>query len=308
MSTELEERLRGAMERFTGDVRVPPGLAVRAYRHQQKRRATTRVVTAAGTAAVLAAGGVAVAGVTGAFGTAGLHQATSTAYVVSHVEHALAAPRQASLLQFTRTTFPAGTAVQPDGVASMNVASRPGSPWQARYLENRRYHGRSRVSAFTAGGQRVFDLGVTLRDGSLTSVTVAYGSQAWWRAGISGLPARPGSGPGVSCGPQIRMRVGTGWPDFIRTQLKCGEFTVAGRQRVDGVNAIKITSKQGLDTFWVSPRSYLPVRLITSLGGVRQQSDFRWLAPAPASLAQLKVTVPAGFKQVAPPWQKAKTS
>ena len=103
------------------------------------------------------------------------------------------------------------------------------------------------------------------------------------------------------------MRVGTGWPDFIRTQLKCGEFTVAGRQQVDGVNAIKITSKQGLDTFWVSPRSYLPVRLITRLGGVRQQSDFQWLAPTPANLAQLKVTVPAGFKQVAPPWQKAKT-
>ena len=52
MSTDIEQELRGAMERFTGDVRVPPGLAVKAYRHQQKRRVTTRAVAAAGTAAV----------------------------------------------------------------------------------------------------------------------------------------------------------------------------------------------------------------------------------------------------------------
>ena len=57
MSTDLEQQLHGAMERFTGDVRVPPGLALKAYRHQQKRRVTTRVVAAAGTAAVVAAGG-----------------------------------------------------------------------------------------------------------------------------------------------------------------------------------------------------------------------------------------------------------
>jgi hypothetical protein len=47
MSTELEQQLRAAMERFTDDVRVPPRLAVKAYRHQQKRRMTTRAVAAA---------------------------------------------------------------------------------------------------------------------------------------------------------------------------------------------------------------------------------------------------------------------
>jgi hypothetical protein len=58
---------------------------------------------------------------------------------------------------------------------------------------------------------------------------------------------------------------------------------------------------------WVSPRSYLPVRLITSLGGVRQQSDFQWLAPTPARLAQLKVTAPAGFRPAQPPLQQARS-
>ena len=307
MSTDIEQELRGAMERFTGGVRIPPGLAGQAYRHQQKRRVTTRAVAAAGTAAVLAAGGVAVAGAAGAFGSASpsAAQATYTAYVVGHVEHALAAPSQAGRVQSVRTTFPAGTAVQPTGVASMQVSSRPGSPWQAGSLQDLRYHGRGLVSAFTASGQRVFDLGTTLSASSLTSTTVDYLNRTWWPAEISGLPPRPGPGPAASCGPQIQMRVGTGWAQFIQIQLKCGEFTVAGRQQVDGVNAIKIVSKQGTDTFWVSPKSYLPVRLITSLGGVRQQSDFRWLAPTPANLAPLKVTVPAGFKQVPPPWQQA---
>ena len=47
MSMDIEQELHGAMERFTRDVRVPPGLAVKAYRHQQKRRVTTRAVAAA---------------------------------------------------------------------------------------------------------------------------------------------------------------------------------------------------------------------------------------------------------------------
>ena len=68
MSMDIEQELHGAMKRFTDDVRVPPGLAVKAYRHQQKRRVTTRAVTAAGTAAVEA---VAIAGATGAFSSAG---------------------------------------------------------------------------------------------------------------------------------------------------------------------------------------------------------------------------------------------
>ena len=109
MSTDIEQDLRGAMERFTRDVRVPPGLAVKAYRHQQKRRVTTRAVAAAGTVTAAAATAVAVAGATGAFGSAGPSpaQATYTAYVVSHVQHALAASRVANLVEADRTVFPA---------------------------------------------------------------------------------------------------------------------------------------------------------------------------------------------------------
>jgi uncharacterized membrane protein len=76
---------------------------------------------------------------------------------------------------------------------------------------------------------------------------------------------------------------------------------VAGRQLIDGIDAIKITGNNGLDTLWVSPSTYLPVRVMLSLRKVQVQTDFSWLAPTPANLAQLNVAVPAGFRQVAPP-------
>jgi hypothetical protein len=32
-----------------------------------------------------------------------------------------------------------------------------------------------------------------------------------------------------------------------------------------------------------------------------QQTDFRWLKPSAATLARLKLTIPAGFRHVTPP-------
>jgi hypothetical protein len=52
---------------------------------------------------------------------------------------------------------------------------------------------------------------------------------------------------------------------------KCGAFTVAGRQWVDGVDAIKLaghTTGPG-SAIWVNPGSYLPVRLVTHLREVQ---------------------------------------
>ena len=47
MSTELEQMLRGGMERFTRDVRLSQGLALKAERHRQKRRMTARAAAIA---------------------------------------------------------------------------------------------------------------------------------------------------------------------------------------------------------------------------------------------------------------------
>jgi hypothetical protein len=310
MSTELEHLLRGGMERFTDDARVPEGLALKAYRHRQKRRTTVRVVTAAGTATVLTTGALTAAGVAGAFGSASGHQVQSTqvtadAYVVTRVEQALGQPDLNNVLGETRTVYEPGTSVQPLGPGGVRVSANPGvsSPWSAAYELRWTYHGTLKMSTFTATGQRVFDLGVSVDNGTPHSVAVIYRNSTWWRETPTRRSAGRAGPPPSSCGPDVELGAGpgNGWPTFIRGELICGEYTVAGHQLIDGINAVKITGNKGLDTLWVSPSTYLPVRAILGLGGERLQTDFSWLAPTPANLAQLKVTVPAGFRQVPAP-------
>ncbi len=85
------------------------------------------------------------------------------------------------------------------------------------------------------------------------------------------------------------------WRQIIQAGLKCGMFTVAGRQWVDGVDAIKLTGHKPAagTTIWVDPSSYLPVRLTgrvqLNTGGNEKQDatltiDFRWLPPTRANL------------------------
>ena len=106
------------------------------------------------------------------------------------------------------------------------------------------------------------------------------------------------------------------WRQIIQAGLKCGMFTVAGRQWVDGVDAIKLTGRKVLAgvTIWVALRSYLPVRLTFPFYLVRWTGsraarcppstlriDFRWLPPTSANLAKLTALIPPGFREVADP-------
>jgi hypothetical protein len=80
---------------------------------------------------------------------------------------------------------------------------------------------------------------------------------------------------------------------------------MAGRQRVNGAEAIKLTSGPAspiAEAVWVSPGSYLPVRVVTRtvLGTrvVRQTAGIAWLAPTSRNLAKLTVPIPGGFRHV----------
>jgi hypothetical protein len=297
MNTELEQRLRADMEQATQGVHVPPGLALKAYRHQQKRTMTTRAAIA-GAAAVLVAGALTAAGVTGAFGRpAGGPQVKTTTYVISRVERALSAPGMTNVIAYTRTDYPAGITLHatPGG---LNASGGPGgnSSQQGDYeLLWANLH-TTKLSAFTATGHRVFDERIAVGNGSLTTTVVNYASHTWWTT----QSARPATGPGsASCMPGGGIRLSGGynaWPDFIRAQLACGAYTVAGKQAVGGVDALKITASSGHLTLWVNASTYLPMRLED--GGL--QTDFQWLPPTPANLAMLNMTVPAGIHQVSP--------
>ena len=197
MSTELEQRLRGAMEQFTGDVRVPPGLAVKAYRHRQKRRVTP----GRGRRRDGDRGG---RGGGHSRGCGGLRlsrhppvQAAYTAYVVA-ARRARPGRTRASAAWSRRTH-----------VCRRAGPLHPVAPWAGsraappQLTVGGRLHAdagsitaRSRMSAVTAGGQRVFDLGTTLHSGSLSGITVDLPQRDLVAAEPPRGPARTRGGAG----------------------------------------------------------------------------------------------------------------
>jgi len=295
MNMDLEDQLHLDMERATRDIHVPRGLARKADRHRRKRQKTLRMATAA-TATALA-GGVAIAGVTGAFGSAPASpNARLTAYVVSHVRSALAPARVDDMVGSVRTTYPPGTTLGPvpGGLSGMGGASR----WRVGYdvVWADQGTGTSKFAGYTSGGQLVFDAKLTRANGAATETAVIYGNSTWWTATVP-MPATP---PWVGCirGDAVYLKPGPdgGWPGFIRSQLACGAYTVGGHQVIGGVDTIKLTGGPW-STLWVDPASYLPVQV--NIGP--QHMTFQWLPATPANLAHLNVSVPAGFQQVQPP-------
>jgi hypothetical protein len=258
------------------------------------------LVIATGSAVAAAVAALLAVGLSNLPGTRGTGAQIETAAFVTRVEHALSKSGQRNVVGYARTVYPPGYRVQLVASGGLRVFPnyRASSPWSVGYLVRWSYQGTLKVSAFTAAGHRIFDLGITAVHGTLTSTGVSYRSGTWWRGAAGPAPAGNGPAP-AQCGPDVQLGAG-GWPAFIRHALGCGEYTPDGRQLVDGIDAIKLTGK-GLGALWVNPATYLPVRALFTFGSEQIQTDFRWLSPTPANLAQLSAPVPAGFRQVPPP-------
>jgi len=217
---------------------------------------------------------------------AGGEQQAQSAAFVTHIENALAATDQADLVEYTRTVYPPGDSA----VSGSTVA------WA--------FQGRLRITTFDADGRQVSDESVAPPMGGATQqVGVNYHDRTWWRATFE-LNSReqsvvPGCPP-MMPGPGIIVDPG-GWPVFIGETLNCGALRMDGRQRVGGIDAIKLVFRDGSPALWIDPATYLPVRAAFSIHGERGYVDFRWLSPTSANLAQLTVTIPPDFRQVSPP-------
>ena len=335
MTTELEQALREGMERFTHGMRVPEGLARRADRHRQRRRRTARVLAAAGTAAIVTAAGAVLAGVTSAPGQGAPPRIQTSAYVVSRVEHALAAAaRGCAHVMYDRTSFsqvPYYTGPIPGGwdwsLVPARSLTRAGATtgWESchSYVQ----------TAWSATGQPIFTeqitrtaiLGTAQAVPAGATVAVIYGPRAWWRTGLTVAKAFV---------PMRNRVVSSQWGHIlplmtfgsiggIRDQVTHHYLRIAGRQRIDGVETFKLVyadpaSASDGGVFWVNASTYLPVRWQSpvkaptsnlslyasepTLGMVT--TDFRLLPATPANSARLHVTVPAGFRQVPPPWNR----
>lgn len=305
MATELEDRLRADMTRFTAGMHVPRGMAQQAYTRHRRHRARLRVLTAAAAAVVLVAGGLAGAEAAGAFGSAPAAPAATpattklAAYVVQHVENALAPARVDNVIGYTRMVYPPGFALEPSpgGIGGPRGPASDQAGWSVGSTMRWQYRSAVELSAYSPAGQRVFDFGLSYSGAGATATAVLYGSRTWWTAPAESSP--PSAGSGCTGGNSIRLSTGpgNGWPALIRSQLACGAFSVVGHQEVDGIDAIRIAGPVPGFTLWVNPGTYLPVQM--TVGPV--SISFGWLAPTAANLALLHLSVPAGFLQVPPP-------
>ncbi|HEY2638879.1 MAG TPA: hypothetical protein VGI66_03220, partial [Streptosporangiaceae bacterium] len=285
MNTDVEDLLREGMERFTADLRAPAGLT-RLVTRRHRRRLVLRSMTAG--VAALAAGAVALAvAVVPVAGHDGINgPAVDAAYVVKHVTSALSAAEPGEIAQMTVTT--SGPAL-PGGTAAVTTAEEwsNGDQW--------------RLVTFSSAGHPVYDEGFSTASGY---TLVSYPARTWARQPGLGRPAMPslgslsgrrGCGPAVGAFP-LPFRLGlpgtsssasslpTTVATALRTAVSCGTLAVAGRQRVDGIEAIELTSRPGSlisETIWVSPDTYLPVRVVVrSAPGtpvLQQTADFTWL-------------------------------
>jgi len=120
-----------------------------------------------------------------------------------------------------------------------------------------------------------------------------------------GLPLEPGIAGLLAAGLFSASSPPATVARALHTAIACGTLTEDGRQNVDGIEAIKLTSRAGSpisETIWVDPGTYLPVRVvIRSAGGfpvTQQTADITWLPPTAQNLAKLTVPVPAGFRRV----------
>ena len=267
------------------------------------RRLAVRCVAAA-TAAAMAAGATVALRAIGApepghDGTDGPDGRAS--YVVKRVSSALGAAEAAEIAQMTVTTY--GSA-QPSGMTATTTSTEWSHGDQWRSVTN------------SPAGHPVYD------EGSSTAsryTLVSNLTRTWARQAGLGRPAVPVSGPG-SCEPVVAalpLLFQPGLPGSgldasspltvagdLRAAVSCGTLAVAGRQRVDGIEAIQLRSRPDSlisETIWISQGTYLPVRVVIRPAPAKPEflmADVTWLPLTAQNLAKLAVPIPAGFRHV----------
>jgi hypothetical protein len=314
MNSDVENMLHEGMERFTRDLRAPAGLTRRVV---QRRRRRLALRSAAGVAAALTAGAVAVAAVEV---PSALHSgADATAYVVKRVDSALNAAEPGEIAQMTVTT---------------RSAPLNGGTTTTTNAEEWSYGDQWRSVVTSQAGRPVYDQGSSTSSTSVTVYTlVSYLARTWGRQHELGPPGIGTTGP-RGCGlgaagtlqflfqPGLAQLLGfhtsgsslaATVPRALRAAISCGSLKVAGRQQVDGVDAIELTSSPdspASETIWVSPGTYLPLRVVVRSDGPHHglilnnqvvllaTADITWLPPTSQNLARLTVPIPAGFRHV----------
>jgi len=315
MNQDFDELVRDSMTRFTDGIEMPPGLVTNARRQRHLRK--TRLAWLASGAAVTAAAAVTIGTVaTGtAAGPAGPHrpgdrgrQVQTTAMVITHVERALAAAATGKPVTYTRQVNHGIKLflVTPHG-RPVRVHGSVMSTWSRGPLQ--------RLVISTPGGKLALSTVTDNSGGKSVQTIVSFQQRVWWRATYDRPPRTK---PSTGCQVGNVNRTPSQWANEVRKLLSCGA-AVAGRQRVDGVETIRLKLSSSYrhacagasdggrchpqsvgwsGVLWANAKTYLPVRLKSHGRKFSFQIDFRWLAPTSANLAELHQRIPSGFRHV----------
>jgi hypothetical protein len=288
--SDIEDLVREGLDRLTEGANAPPGIAARVIRHRRRQRATVRATMVSGVAAV-AAVAVLLATGTGGSGTSGsATQMQTTAYVLSHVAKALSAPNVNSMI--LEVSAPAQVEKPPHGPSFVIPGAITWTYRQQSRSEMKGLHGSV----------------TTIEGGNANTETIVQPTSSIWtwvRTITQNLPD-----PGLARNGCTQTNtgqydsIGFSLPWWLRATVNCGGLAVAGDVRIDGQNTIKLITTRRMagpldGIMYVSPRTYLPVR-ITTLGVLGSTSDWRWLPATPTNLAELVIQIPAGFRYVPP--------
>jgi hypothetical protein len=272
------------------------GASARSWIHNRPRRLLLGAPLAAGLAAAVVIVAV-VGGVPGARhnGTAG--PTVDAAYVIKRVDSALNAAGSGEIAQMT--------------VTITRSAAIPGGTIVTATSEEWSYGDQWRSVGYSPTGQPVDDQGFSAAS---VYTQVNYLTRTWARQPGPGRPTATASGP-RGCERMIAPLPSIGFATSsltvarsLRAAVSCGTLAVVGWQRVDGIEAIELASRTGSmipETIWVSPGTYLPVRMvIRSAPGhalvlgepvLRLTADITWLPPTAQNLARLTVPIPPEF-------------
>jgi len=279
LATVVRRSVEGATMKVPEEQVTGRGRAIRAVR---------RRLLAAG-ATVVAVGGAAAIAVTvvlpgaAAPGAPAVQQAQDTAYVVSHTSRALDMV-PSDVIFFMQVTGP-------------NLVTKT-------WARGKQY----RTETFRSG-QLASESGFTTTGTTRASVQISYRARTWSSESApfhaaSSAPAVPAID--VTCDTIAKYDIPL-QASFMATALhtweSCGWLKADGTAAVGGVTAIKLTMPVDsgyIETWYVNPATYLPVRqTISRQGKVTSQRDFQWLSPTAANLASLALpAAPQGFTHV----------
>jgi hypothetical protein len=300
MSTNLEHDLRSQMAQ--APIHPRPDVVREAFRQSRRRQRASRTALAAGVAAV--AGVAATVAVSGQ-GQPHRQGTESTAYLVSHVDSALAAVDDDMMQIHGKVSYASQGKQHALRVDTWSYRNQSHDLWVFDGVESNVSRSFKAINSRPVWEDtsvsldyrsRVATKATAFSPGPVTTIMSCSGHGQSYRAGAP-APGAFGSAAAVAAS--------------MRALMSCGGLSVSWHQHYHGTEAIKIVSHGSLgiltpktDTLtqvlWVNEATYLPIA-VTTRGTASQGTatiQYAWLPPTKANLANLTVAIPPGFTVV----------